>query len=163
MSTKTIKLEDSTAKKLYKTASPEFKTLLEENWTKEFFSDKIQDRIGDFDDILNELGVSRSEILPWNKATTKNKISQNGLAKIQAITEVYNGGKEEEWADWTNTSQPKYFLYWTKNALGGWVLDDVSNYYYIAYLGAGSYFKSRELAEDAAGKFKDVWIEYLPI
>lgn len=158
MATKTIKLDDSTAKKIYKTAGPELKAILEENFDKRELSAKVEDRIGDFDDILDELDKTLDEVVPYRNPRTKKQVSQNAYAKIQCITEVYNDGAEE---DWTNQSQPKYFLYWERKK-GGWVLLVVFDVGYIAGLGFGCYFLNRDHALHAAEKFKDIFIEWLP-
>ena len=158
--TKTIKLELETAKSMYKTASPEFKILLEENFGKKVLANKVSERVSDFDDILSELDKTMEDVIPWKgKSLTKNQISLNAASQIQAITEVYNQGEE---LDWTNTSQPKYYIWWEKKAHGGWVLCGVNGSHYRALLGSGMYFVRREDAQDAANKFKDIFVAYLP-
>lgn len=56
---KTLKLEDNTARKLYQTGTSELKTVLEESFGKNFFSQKITDRINsEWQNILETLGQS---------------------------------------------------------------------------------------------------------
>jgi hypothetical protein len=163
MDTKNIKLDESTAKKLYKTASPELKVILEENFTKKALSSDVRDRINTLEDVFAELGTTRLAIVPWGEPKNKKQKSQNAFAIIQAITEAYNEGPETKVLDWTNRTQPKYYLWFEKRAHGGWVFDAVDGYYYChARMGAGSYFSKRENAEDAYKKFSSVWIDYLP-
>lgn len=157
--TKTIKIEDTTAKKLYKTASKELKTILEENFGVSFFSDKIIDRIQNFDDVLEELGKTLEEVVPYKNPKTKAQKFLNALAKIQCITEVYNEGVE---SDWNNNSQYKYYPWFEKKAPGGgWVFDSCTCFSY-AYLGFGCYFTKEENCKDAAKKFIDIYKDYLP-
>lgn len=162
MTTKNIKLDEVTAKKLYKTASPELKVILEENFTKQVLLSDVRDRIQTLDDIFEELGVTRDEILPWKTPKNKKQKSQNAYALIQAITEAYNEGPADKVLDWTNRNQAKYYLWFEEEAHGVWVLGDVGVRYDAAYLGAGSYFSKCENAEDAHEKFGSVWIDYLP-
>lgn len=160
MATKAIKLDETTAKRIYKTATPELRAILEENFEKKTLTDKVIDRIQNFDDILNEIDEELDNVIPWvvDEDITKKEISQNAAAKLQAIADVYNEGFV---FDWTDSSQPKFAPYWRREARG-WVLRDVGADRYFAYLGSGFYFKTRELAEDAAKKFKDIYLEYLP-
>lgn len=158
MSKTTIKLEDSTARQIYKTAAPELKRILEESFPKGFFSTKITDRIDDFSDILKELGKTLDEVIPWKNPKTKEQKSQNALAKIQCITEVYN---ERVQIDFNNDNQRKWYLWWERKS-SGWVLDWVSCICSFALVGFGCYFTSEENARDAANKFKDIFIDYLP-
>lgn len=167
MGNKKIELDEDTARKLYKTASPELKVILEKNFDKKILSANIIDRICDFNDILEIVSelrgykVNLEDEVPWNTSgtKTKNKISQNANAKIQLITEAYNEGTI---LDWKNKTQPKYYLWFERTAHTGWVLDGVRDHYCVAGLGSGSYFKDKSLAEDACNKFKEIWDEYLP-
>lgn len=154
----TIKIEDSEARKLYKSADSGVRTLLEQSFPSGFFSNKIQDRINDFDDILEELGKTMEEIIPWKNPRTKAQKSQNAFAKLQCIAEVYNEGVE---MDFTNSNQYKYYNWWNKSS-GGWSLSSVVSDDSSASCGFGVYFKSRELAEDATTKFKSIYLDYLP-
>jgi hypothetical protein len=118
----------------------------------------ITDRIKNFNDILKISGKKLEEILPWKNPKNKNQISQNALAKIQLITEVYNEG----WIpDFTNLNQYKYYI-WRVRKKTGWVLFGVAGAGVYAEGPAGSFFKTRELGQDAWDKFSNIWIEYLP-
>lgn len=157
----TIKLDGNTAKQMYKVADAAVKALLEKNFTKAFFSEKIIDRVQTFDDILNISGVTMYDILPWKNPKNKKQIVQNGLAKLQCVQEVYNEDKEK---DWTNKNTYAYINIWVKKARGGWSLHCTGGCGYCYYFCgvAGCYFATKELAEDAASKFKDIYIETLP-
>lgn len=164
---KKIEFTEQVAISLYKEASPQLKIILEAAFTKKVLSGNPLDRIQTLDDILeivNEKRGSRlkwEDVLPWSDPDTKYKKSQNANARIQFITEAYNGG--EHVLDWSNRQQFKFLLWWERKAHGGgWVLDVVVDDCYCACLGAGSYFKDRNSAQDAANKFKNVWIDLLP-
>jgi hypothetical protein len=163
MSNKTIKLDLQVAKRLYKVDNSELKSLLEKSFEKKELSSDIKDRINNFSDVLSEIGKTEDEIIPWKSPINKNQRSLNANARIQAITEAYNEG---EVLDFTNKTQPKYYLWFERKSSahgGGWSLYVVNyNYCYYAHLGSGCYFKRKEDAMDAYKKFKDVWDEYLP-
>ena len=156
---KNLKINELNAKKLYPTASPEFKQMLIDSFGESFFTEKIIDRIKNFDGILNILGKSYSDILPYKTPKTKAQISQNAFAKIQCITEVYNEGWIQ---DLTNYNQYKYYPCFKKNALDRWVFCYCFAWNSVAFGGFGSYFKTPELANDASTKFIDIYNDYLP-
>lgn len=157
--TKTLKLEEQTAKSLYKTASPEFKKMLEESFGEAFFRQDICDRIQTIDDVLQIVRKTYNQVVPFQYPKNKAQRSLNATALLQCITEAYNEGVQ---LDWSNDSQAKWYPWWIKKDRVGWVV-----YYYccdcsIAYLGFGLYFVSEKTAKDAATKFKDIYLDYLP-
>lgn len=155
---KTLKISEDKARELYKTADSNFKTILEETFGKDFFNIKITDRVKNFDDILRISGKKLEDILPWKNPINKNEISQNALAKIQLITEVYNEGKV---LDWDNSNRYKCMPYFRKSG-SGWLFTYCAYWNSYCYGGSVSYYYSSELAEDAAKKFIDIYNEYLP-
>lgn len=151
-----ISVKEEVINEAYKEANKDQKTLLEKFFKIET-PKSIIDRINTFQDILTISGNTISDIIPWgNHGNKHNKISQNALAKIQLITEVYNEG---EILDWKNTNVPKYTVY--KNVLGGrlWV----DGYCGICLCPAGFYFVSREKAEDAMKKFPEIFEDFFGI
>lgn len=154
---KTLKIEDQTARKLYLTADKELKTILEESFGKSFFSLKITDRIGDWNDVLDILGINE-DFLPYKNARTKEKKSLNAQAKLFKVAQVYNEG----WTpNWTNSSEYKYFPY--KYYFGGrWSVTDGDGDDGVS-CASGLYFKTRELALDAMTKFESLYNDYLMI
>lgn len=154
----TIDVSNDDIKKAYSEANTSQKKLLEKYFDIKS-ANSIMKGIKTFDDVLKALGRTLDEVLPWKFPKNKAQISQNAIAKIQCITELYNDGTE---LDWRNSNQSKYYPWFQKNAHGRWVLDGVHCNDSAARLGFGSYFKSRELAQDAVDKFTDIWIEALP-
>lgn len=153
----TLKISEEQAKELYLTASKEIKIILEETFTKEFFSTKITDRVQTLDDIYKILGKKREDLIPHKNPKTKQQKSQNALVDIQSITEVYNEGKE---LDWNNSNQYKYIPYFHKNS-GGWVFSSCDSFSSSCSASFGLYFFSSKLAIDAGKKFIKVYNEYL--
>lgn len=119
----------------------------------------ISSRVKNFENILEILGKDEEDVIPWKNPKTKTKKSQNALARIQCITEVYNEGIE---LDWNNTNQYKWAPYFRKSPLGGWAVYCVDCWDGSAAPPSGCYFKSKEDGEDAVKKFMDIYIDYLP-
>lgn len=159
MATKTLKIEESTARKLYKEANSELKTILEESFGKEFFSQKITDIVKTWQDILNITGLENEDILPYSKPVSKGQRSLNAIAKIQKISEVLNEGWKP---DFTNRKEYKYYPYFERNSAGWSVHSGFTYDCCHAVTGFGFYFKSSELALYAGSQFIDIYRDYLP-
>jgi hypothetical protein len=159
---KTLTIEESTARKLYRTANDEFKALLEENFGKQFFSEKITDRIKTWEDVVIEYvsKYGKSVSLP-NDGRDKLERSINAFYKIQIIATVLNEGKDKSFIWTKNNSQPKYYPYFVKDASGRWAVD-FDYCFDLANVGSGLYFATSELALYAGNQFLDIYIDYLP-
>ena len=155
---KTLKISETKALELYKTASSEFKRLLEENFGKEFFiPKKITDRIKTLDDVYKYLNKKREKEISYLSPKNKQERSINAFIDIQNISEVLNEG----WVpDFKNINQNKYYPYFEKKAQG-WVVASCLSHF-AASLGFGCYFKTSELATFAGRAFLDVYNDYLP-
>lgn len=150
---KVLQIEESNARKLYKTASPEFKQALEDTFGKEFFSGKITDRIKTYEDACNELGeVAPLEITLKELGFTDDEINYR---KIKTITKALNEG----WIpDWTNGNEKKWQPYFRLSS-GAFVFYVTRYYYSFAVAGSGSRlcFKSDELATYAGKQFAEIY------
>lgn len=158
MKAKTIQLELATAKRIYNTAAPELKAILEENFGKSALSGDPMELIQTMDDVFELNGTDEDTVLPYDPTADEDQKSINAYAAIKQITRAYN---QDKILDWDNSNQPKYYLYFQR-ARGEWVLRAVGDVHYCADLGAGSYFVSEQHARDAYKKFKHVWDDYLP-
>ncbi|HEY5591552.1 MAG TPA: hypothetical protein VIK55_11105 [Paludibacter sp.] len=154
---KQVLIEESEARSMHKTATPEFKKLLETTFGKEFFSTKITDRIKSYEDACEELGIS-----PW----TEKDFSTSGLTpdevtyrKIKTITQALNEGWK---ADWTDSNQYKYYP-WFRMSSGGFVFYGTSSDYSYAVAGDASRlcFKSSELAKYAGEQFLPLYSDFI--
>ena len=155
---KPLVIEEKEAKTLYKTASKEFKTVLENTFGKEYFAEDITTKIKNFNDILKISGKTLKEILPYKVPKNKQQRSLNALVKIQLITEVLNQGTI---LDFLNTNQYKY-LPWFKKVVGSdWVVGSYG-YYSGSGAGFGAFYKSEKLALFAGNTFLDIYKDYLP-
>lgn len=151
---KTLTIDDATARKIYPTAPPELKTILEENYSKEFFSTKITDRIKSFEDACeyNNTNPLASRFVTG----TRNQIYQE---KVAEIVKALNEGWEP---NYDNSSEYKYSPYFYLNAPGFRFLD---SYYGItlSFTTCGSRFalKNRELSNYAGTQFTkeyEMWL-----
>lgn len=148
---KQLELDEITAKKLYKTAAPEFKELLEQNFGKEFFSQKITERVNNYNDILEISGVSESDDNVSIKGfdESENKVLKNIIKKMR-IVKVYNEGWLPKRGD------RRHYAWW--DVRSGFAFNGSSYDGSFAHTTSASRlsFKSSELVLDAAKKFKDV-------
>jgi len=150
---KLLQIEDSKARILYKTATPEFKEILEDSFGKEFFSGKITDRIKTYEDACTELGEK-----PLNESELKSfgfTPDEINYRKLKTVIKVLNEG----WVpDWTNGNQAKWYPYFRLSS-GAFVFDDASydNSYANAGLGSRLCLSSAELATYAGKQFVDIF------
>ncbi len=159
---KTLKLSDTTARQLYKTADKEFKALLEENFGKEFFNASILDRIGKSDIwefVCKEKSID-SDWLPFKSPSSKLEKHINATYRLNIISEVLNEGTK---LDWKNNNQAKYYIWWERKA-SGWVVLFCFYFYCITLTGSGVYFKDDKTVEFVS-KNKEcikIYQDYLP-
>jgi len=150
---KTVQIEESKARSMYNTASPEFKQLLEDTFGKEFFSVKITDRVKTYEDACSELGET-----PLNESELKSAgftTDEINYRKLKTVTKALNEG----WVpDWNNDKQQKWYPYFRLSS-GVFVFCGAGYGYSFASAGDGSRlcFKSEELAEYAGKQFLDIY------
>lgn len=152
---KTLQISEQKARELYKNGSGELRSILEESFGKDFFSQKITDRVKTYEDACRELSMNPLD---------ENKLMKLGLTKhdiayqkLVTIVKSLNEGwvldvcdnSVYRWYPWFFTNgSPSSFAFYDS---------DCAN----AYAGAGSgsrlKFRTRELAEYAAKQFIDIW------
>lgn len=115
----TLQINPEKARLLYPTASPEFKAMLEDTFGKDFFNQKIYDRINSMADIFSIGGKKLEDIVSPNdtKDEAAYKVLKFGI-------KVFNEGVK---VDHSNSNQTKYEprFYW-KAGVG-------LSYYYCDY------------------------------
>lgn len=153
---KQLQLNEQDALKLYPDASAEMKTIFESTFGKRFFSQKITDRVHDWEDIcgiiVDQYGMSNT---PFSNSRNAIEKSANAFVKLCMIAKVYNEGTI---LNWENSDQYRYFPY--KSLSGGrWVMG-VNCWFSFHGYPCGLYFKSKELCEDAMTKFKEIFDDY---
>ena len=114
MSKKTLTIEESKARSIYKTASPELKIMLEDTFGKEFFSQKVTERIKTYEDACVELNI----IPICENTLLKNGFTKDEIAyrKIKTIIQVLNEGWQ---ADWNNEYQDKWIPWFHQGSTVG--------------------------------------------
>ena len=152
---KTLQIDETNAKKWYKEAAPEFKAMLEDTFKKEFFSDKITDRVKTYEDACKENGESpMPEGSIMSIVVTGLTTDERNYRKLKTITKALNEG----WApDWSDSDQKKWFPYF--DASSGFAFGGAGYRYSHPCAGDGSRlcFKSKELAEYAGRQFTDLY------
>ena len=144
---KTLTLTDKQARDIYPTAAPELKTILESSFSKEFFSQKITDRVKTFEDACNVLGVTPS----FTSIDTSDEIAYK---KLKIIVRALNEGWQP---NWNNSGEYKHYPWFYMDPKRGFVLYYV--YCNLTYSSVGSRlcFRSEELAQYAATQFVDLY------
>lgn len=140
----TLTIDDKTARKIYPTADPELKAILEDSYTKAFFTMNIMDRIKSFEDAC-EYNNTNPKAKKFTQGT-RNQIYQERVAEI--ITALNEG-----WlANYDDPNEYKYTPYFYLNAPG--FRFDVSAYDdSFTYSTSGSRFALKNITlADYAGK-----------
>jgi hypothetical protein len=157
----TLKLSEHKALQLYPTAPPEWKQVLEESFPKDFFTQKITDRVKTFDDACNVLNLDRAVYNVIVEIASKDAISIKAYAKLCIIARALNEGWEP---DWKNENQYKYYPWFKANKSGsGLSCDGCGGWFTYAGVGSRLCYKSRELAEYAGTQFIDIYNDFLTI
>lgn len=154
---KTLKLDESTALRIYPTADSELKTILEESFGKEFFTPKkITDTVFNIQTLCQKLGISETELFIYPKDTTdKHKRYINACNILPKIAEIYNEGV---FLDWKNDKQYKYLPYKAFSS-GSSSVCFIGWYAYLSCPGE-FYFKSKNLSEIAYSNFKEYYEDF---
>lgn len=146
---KQLIINETNARKFYKNPTNAFKEELETTFGKEFFSEKITDRVKTIEDVCKELGVDISTA--WNTQTEEAHVV--AYKQMVLIARALNEG----WvANWDDSSEPKWYAWWYMDKPGfrlyGCLYD-----YSASTVGARLVFKSEALARYAAEQFKDIY------
>jgi hypothetical protein len=158
---KPLQLSDATARRLYPSAAPELKELFEETYGKEFFSQKISDRVKTFEDACAVLNIDKNIYQVKVENESKDAISIMAYSKLCIIARALNEGWEP---DWKNENQYKYYPWFKANKSGsGLSFLDYAYWHSSTDIGSRLCFKNRELAEYAGTQFIDLYNDFLTI
>jgi hypothetical protein len=138
MKTKTLKLSEAKALELYKTASKEFKEILEESFGVEFFKPRtLFDVIKNYSDVCKQL-CEPEQSCPYQK--------------LKQIERLFNG----DWRkDWSNFNQYKYYPYFSLTGVG--LVFDVSDFDCSGSGGRVAYFKDKQTSDFVGRTFVDIY------
>lgn len=113
---KQLELDEKTALRLYPTAAPEFKELLEQNFGKDFFNRDITERINGYNDILEMSNVvaADDEVRIRGFNTDENNVVKALIKKMRTV-KIYNNGilpkrGDRRWYPYYNVSSGFVFL-----------------------------------------------------
>lgn len=159
---KTLQLKLETARKLYPTAAPEFRQMLEETFGKKALKQSVIDRIKTYEDACRELGIEDPSITFSGSISEEETLSTIAYIQLRRITEALNEGWKP---DWENEDELKYYPWFNMNSsaapgfsFDGYGCDDV-----LSSVAARLCFKSRELAEYAGKQFEDIYREFMTL
>lgn len=151
---KTLQIDIKTAQRLYSNASSEFKTLLEENFTKKELNSNVIDRVKSYEDACAEVGIEpidEKEML--HLGFRRDEIDRR---KLEVIAFALN---EQEYLDWNNSNQEKWYPYFDFSGPSGVAFGAAGYGFSYAVAGAASRlcFKSEKLARYAGETFPELY------
>lgn len=152
---KTLQLSEQKARELYRSGSKELKTVLEEFFGKDFFSQDVTERVKTYLDACHELGREPLD----EKKLLELGLTEHDIAyqKLLLIIEALNEGWK---ADVCDANVRRWYPWFEPNgspssvAFDGSICVDAA-----AGAGCGSRlcYKTRELAAYSAKQFIDIW------
>lgn len=156
---KTLQISEQKARELYKSGSGELRSILEESFGKDFFSQKITDRVKTYEDACRELSMNPLD---------ENKLMKLGLTKhdiayqkLVTIAKSLNEGWVPNVCD--NSVYRWYPWFVTNGSPSSFAFD--GSYYDSACADAGSgsrlCFKNKELSEYCGKQFIELWKQFI--
>ena len=158
---KTLQIEEKHAWEMYATASPELKKILEDSLGKEFFAQKITDRIKTYEDACVFFGVAPNALPDVNSCLAEDRRSIIAYYKLTIITRALNEGWRP---NWDNDNERKWYPYFLMSP-GSFACGGTSDWRSYSDAGAGSRLclKSEALAVYAGKQFSDLYKELMLI
>ncbi len=154
---KTLKLDESSAKKLYPGAAPEFKELLEKNFGKKTFITDITERIKTIDDILEYHGKSRYQFNLEMTGRSKRAIAYE-------LLEMGVAAMNEGWIpNWKDRSEAKHYPLFNMDGPTGFGFSDTHCDCTYTYTNVGSrlVFKNSKHVSYFATQFLSIYRDYM--
>ena len=151
----TLKIDKNKARKLYKTAAPEFKEMLIDTFGKEFLSGNIMDRIKSFEDACGELGFPLDVVTSYSRILTKDEMA---YFKLKLIIKALNEGWEPNWND---SNEIKWVPVFKFGSGFGFSHSHYDTWDTTTGVGSRLCFKSEELCKYADTQFQSIYNDYL--
>jgi hypothetical protein len=150
-----LKLEKSTALRIFKKASEEVKEILIEAFGKECFSTNIIDRIKTFEDAYHEADKEIRKDYDENCTGTSDRVAYSKLKLISKV--MWEGVK----IDWNNSNQYKYWSWF--NLSSGLGFDGSCCHYglTITLVGSRLCYPSKEISDYVAKQFIEIYKDWL--
>lgn len=156
---KTLQISEQKARELYKNGSGELRSILEESFGKDFFSQKITDRVKTYEDACRELSMNPLD---------ENKLMKLGLTKhdiayqkLVTIVKSLNEGWVLDVCD--NSVYRWYPWFFTNGSPSSFAFRGSSYDIASAHAGCGSRlcFKNKELSEYCGKQFIELWKQFI--
>ena len=154
---KTLQLSEQKARELYRSGSKELKTVLEESFGEDFFSQDVTERVKTYLDACHELGREPLD----EKKLLELGLTEHDIAyqKLAIVTEALNEGWK---ADWDNSDENKYYPYFIMSpssfAFSG---SNCACAYAVAGSGSRLCLKSEKLSNYCGKQFIDLWKQFI--
>ncbi|MGN6601213.1 MAG: hypothetical protein ACTHK8_02115 [Ginsengibacter sp.] len=153
----TLQIDKKKARKLYPTASNEFKEMLHDSFGKEFFFTSPIDRIKTWEDACEDQGLDPYQALPYKSPKDEHEEAVNGFAQMCIIAKSLNG----DWkGDLSDEDQPKYYPWFERSgsalSYGGYV-----DWYADSNCGVRLSYRDRETAEYAGRQFLHIYNKFI--
>jgi hypothetical protein len=152
-----LKIEKSTAKKLYAESQDWFKTVLEETFGKDCFKKKDWRDIKTFEDACDELELTQEDLLHIHNNDSTDEVAYK---KLKIVIAAINQG----WIpNWDNDNERKWWPYF--NLSSGFSFSDTDYYYVYSHTDVGSRlcFESQEKAIYTAEQFLPLYKDFLTL
>lgn len=156
---KTLQISEQKARELYKSGSGELRSILEESFGKDFFSQKITDRVKTYEDACRELSMNPLD---------ENKLMKLGLTKhdiaYQKLVTIAKSLNEGWVPNVCDNSVYRWYPWFVTNGSPSSFAFDGSGYgSACAYAGSGSRlcFKNKELSEYCGKQFIELWKQFI--
>jgi hypothetical protein len=150
-----LKIEETTAKKLYPETPGWFQDILIETFGKKCFKKRDFNSIKTFEDACNELDINCNSVIYSNDSS-----DEIAYKKLKIIVKAINQGWVPNWDD---SDQRKWFPYFNLSSGFGF---SVSGYYFgrtVTTVGSRLCFESEGKATYAGKQFQDIYEELLTI
>lgn len=156
---KTLQISEQKARELYKNGSGELRSILEESFGKDFFSQKITDRVKTYEDACRELSMNPLD---------ENKLMKLGLTKhdiaYQKLVTIVKSLNEGWVLDVCDNSVYRWYPWFVTNGSPSSFAFGDSDYDAAdAVAGSGSRlcFKNKELSEYCGKQFIELWKQFI--
>lgn len=154
----TLQIEKKNAITAYVKADASGKKLLADLLGEKNFLLKATERIKTFEDACEDQGVKPEDVLPFENPADDHQEALNAAAKLFIIAKALNG----DWkADFNNSSQYKYYPWFTPGSGSGLSFHDVAYWVTDTYAGIRLCYKDRETASYAGKQFIDIYNKFL--
>lgn len=153
---KTLKIDEATAKLHYATASAGLKAILEETFGKKVFLTIVTDRINNMEDVYEALNMDSDDVEEFEEFLNTLSEDTASYEKLKKLALALNEGWEP---NWDNSNEQKWFPYFDMRSTPGFGFSNATYNYARTYSVVGSRlcFKTDALAAHAGKKFTSLY------